>query len=169
MKTIQKAILVCALASLSGIAVADDYDTDDDSYAATSRSYSYGKGCSLRDVVGRWVFASAISRQMAPIFPVGKDMTALGTMNIERDGTLSGTFDLTVQDFEHYPQVGYVGSIVINRDCTGTVTFVTEFGSSRTDSIAVVGRGEILGMSKDPANLLTYQVRRVGHLNRKRD
>ena len=54
-------------------------------------------------------------------------------------------------------------------DCTGTVSFATSVGSVRTDSIVVVNRREILGMSQDPANLWTYQVRRIAGPGRAND
>ncbi len=168
MNTIQKALIVCAMVSVSGFAAGDEYDPEEESYAAASLAISGRKGCSLADVVGRWVFATAIGRQMAPMFPADKDLTALGTMLIKRDGTLSGTFDLTVEEFDHFSGIGYDGLIQINRDCTGTLTFVNEFGATRTDSIAVVGRSEILAMSQDPANLWTYEIRRVGSPNPRR-
>jgi hypothetical protein len=126
-------------------------------------------GCSLRDVAGQWLFATGIGRQMLPGFPPDKDITALGTMDIRPDGTLTGTFDVTVQDSFFIPGIGYDGTVVINPDCIGTLTFVTGVGPVRTDSIAVVGRGEMIGMSQDPANLWTYQVRRVGYFNHRSD
>lgn len=116
--------------------------------------------CSTRTIAGSWVFATAIGRQMLG-FPEGKDITAIGTMNITGDGSVSGKFDATVQDTVFLPGNTYSGSVVVNRDCTGTVTFVTSAGTVRTDSIVVVASDEILGMSQDPLNLWTYQVRRV--------
>lgn len=118
--------------------------------------------CSIRAIAGNWLFATSIGRQMlgAP-FPPDKDITAIGTMNIALDGTLSGTFDVTVEDFAFLPGVTYTGSVVVNPDCTGTLSFATSADSVRTDSIAVVSRREMLGMSQDFLNLWTYQIRRV--------
>lgn len=169
MKTIQKFLLVCTIAPLSGFAVADEQIAKDEFYAAPELTRSGKKGCTVRDVAGKWLFATSIGRQMLPDLPPDKDMTAIGTWNVKRDGSLSGSFDVTVQDTFFGPGVGYEGSIVINRDCTGTVTFVTELGSVRTDTIAVVGRNELIGMSQDPFNLWTYQVRRVGFADRRRN
>lgn len=123
-----------------------------------------GGKCSTRMVAGKWVFATSIGRQMlgAP-FPPGKDITAIGTMNIERNGSLSGKFDATVQDTFFLPDNTYSGAVVVNEDCTGTLTFVTSQGTVRTDSIVVVSRKELIGMSQDPLNLWTYQVRRIGN------
>lgn len=169
MKTIQKLLLVCTITSLSGLAIADEPTAKDEFHAASGLTHLGKKGCSVRDITGRWVFATAIGRQMLPDLPPDKDMTAIGTWNVTRDGSMSGTFDVTVQDTVFVPGVPYEGSVIVNRDCTGTVTFVTGLGSVRTDSIAIVDSNEIIGMSQDPFNLWTYQVRRIGKFNRSRD
>jgi hypothetical protein len=118
--------------------------------------------CSIKAVVGKWIFATGVGHQMlGPPFPDGKNITAIGTLNIDRHGNLSGQFDATVQDFTFLPAIAYNGAITVNKDCTGTVTFITSVGTMRTDSIAVISRDEMLGMSQDPANLWTYQVRRI--------
>jgi len=169
MKTIQSTLLACAIISLCGAAFADERTATDEFHAAPGEAFSKGRGCSLRDIAGNWLFATGIGHQMLPGFPPDKDITALGTMEVRKDGTLSGTFDVTVQDSFFIPGIRYDGSVMINRDCTGTLTFVTEVGSVRTDSIALVGRGEIVGMSQDPANLWTYQARRVGYAGRRID
>ncbi len=121
-----------------------------------------GDACSTRAIAGSWVFATGVGRQMfGDPFPLGKDITAIGTMNIDRDGSLSGKFDTTIQDSLFLPDNTYTGSVIVNPDCTGTLSFVTSFGVARTDSIVVVDRREMLGMSQDPVNLFTYQVRRI--------
>ena len=118
--------------------------------------------CSVKNIAGNWIFATSIGRQMlGEPFPPDKDITAIGTMNIADDGTLSGTFDVTVEDFIFIPGVVYTGSVIVNPDCTGMLSFVTSVGSVRTDSIAVLSRREILAMSQDPLNLWTYQIRRI--------
>lgn len=162
MKTIQNTLVACAIASLCGTAFGSEPTARELAYDTSGAAISARHRCSVRSVAGRWLFATSIGRQMLPNFPPDKDITALGTMVILPDGTLSGTFDVTVEDSFFIPGIGYEGSVTINRDCTGTLTFVTGVGSVRTDSIAVVGFNEILGMSQDPANLWTYQVRRVG-------
>ncbi len=119
--------------------------------------------CSVKQIAGNWVFATGVGRQMLG-FPPDSDVTAIGTMNIDSEGNLSGRFDLTIEDYDHFSGIDYTGTVTVNADCTGTIEFVTSVGSMRADSIAVVNRGEILGMSRDPANLWTYQVRRLsGH------
>ena len=169
MKSIKNILVACAIASLCGTAAGAEPATNGESYAGPERFIGGRYGCSLRNVTGRWLFATSIGRQMLPDLPPEKDITALGTMFIKRDGSISGTFDVTVEDTFFAPGVPYEGSVVVNPDCTGTLTFVTGLGSVRTDSIAVVGRSEILGMSQDLANLWTYQVRRVGYYSRRTD
>ena len=130
-------------------------------FALNSLPTDASAGCSVRDIAGKWIFATGIGRQsLGEPFPPGKDITAIGTMNINRDGTLEGKFDVTVQDA--FPgTLTYSGSVVVNADCTGTLTFITSTGATRTDSIAIISRREMLGMSQDPANLWTYQVHRI--------
>ena len=124
-------------------------------------AHAGGAYCSVTMLQGHWLFATGIGHEMlgAP-FPPGKDITAIGTMKVNRDGSIEGTFDATVENSFFLPGVTYTGSITLNRDCTGTVTFITAAGTARTDTIALVARDEMLGMSQDPDNLWTYQVRR---------
>ena len=118
--------------------------------------------CSVKTIAGHWVFATGIGRQMLGVpFPAGKDITAIGTMNIAKDGSLSGKFDATVQDTFFLPENTYNGSVTVNPDCTGTLIFITSAGTARADSIVVVDRREMLAMSQDPFNLWTYQIRRI--------
>ena len=118
--------------------------------------------CSTRMLAGKWLFATGIGHQaLGPPFPPPGDITAIGTMNIRRNGFLEGLFDATFQNVAFAPGVEYSGTVIVNSDCTGTLSFVTGSGSSRTDSILVVDRNEIWGMSQDPKNLWTYRVRRL--------
>ena len=121
--------------------------------------------CSTRSMAGRWMFATGIGRQSLEGFPVGKDITAIGIFSVDRFGNATGSFDVTVQDTVFFPNVTFTGSLTVNRDCTGTLTFITSAGTARTDSIVVVSRREMLGMTQDPANLWTYQVRRISSNN----
>ena len=98
--------------------------------------------CRTSKMAGRWLFATDIGHQM--LLP-GGNITALGTMRIDRRGNLSGVFDATVQDWMHLPAVKYTGKLTVRRDCTGTLRFVTEAGTERTDSIAVVEHGTFPG------------------------
>jgi hypothetical protein len=120
------------------------------------------RGCSTEMLAGRWLFATGIGHQQLANSPAPPgDITALGTMNIRRNGTLEGRFDVTFAGFASVPDLVYSGSVILNEDCTGTLSFVTSTGSSRTDSIALVEHAEIWAMSRDPDNLWTYRVRRI--------
>lgn len=46
--------------------------------------------CTTRMLAGRWLFATDVGHQM--LLP-GGDITAIGTMNIDRAGNLNGKFD----------------------------------------------------------------------------
>ena len=119
-------------------------------------------GCSTSMLAGRWLFATGIGHQALANAPPGSgDITALGTMNIRRNGDVEGTFGVTFEGTVFAPSVPYAGTVVVNADCTGTLSFTTGNGTTRTDSIAVLSRYEIWGMSQDPKNLWTYQVRRA--------
>lgn len=118
--------------------------------------------CSTRVMAGKWIFATGVGHQMlGEPFPPDKDVTAIGTMNITSNGSISGKFDVTIQDFAFIPNLIYTGSMMVNPDCTGMLSFVSSAGTVRTDSIVVVNRREMIGMSQDPLNLWTYQVRRI--------
>jgi hypothetical protein len=121
--------------------------------------------CSVRSLAGAWVFATDVGQQM--ILPAPGDITAIGTINIDREGNISGKFDFTVAGFGFFPNNSYTGSITVNPDCTGTVTFVTSAGTGRTDSIVVVNRNEIWSMSQDIFNLWTARARRISKVPEK--
>ncbi len=117
--------------------------------------------CSTNALAGNWMFATGIGRQALEGFPPDKDITAIGTFHLARDGYASGRFDVTVQDTVFIPHVEFWGEMVVHSNCTGNITFMTGVGTGRTDSIVVVNRDEILIMSQDPANLWTAQARRI--------
>lgn len=116
-----------------------------------------GQACSIQRVAGSWLFGTDVGHHLG----FGGDITALGTMNIDREGNLSGVFDVTVSGVTFLPGNTYAGTVTVNPDCTGTLTFVTSGGNSRTDSIAVLSQQEMWGMSQDPGNLWTYDIRRI--------
>lgn len=114
--------------------------------------------CSTRMLAGRWMFATDVGKQT--FFP-GGDITAIGTFRVDRTGNLKGKFDATVANFGFLPGVEFVGTVTVNPDCTGTLTFTTSRGTTRTDSIIVLGGGHVRGMSQDVAFLWTYDMRRL--------
>lgn len=121
-----------------------------------------GRECRTGMLAGSWLFATGIGHQQlgAPAPPAG-DITAIGTMNIDRRGQLEGRFDATFEGAAFLPGVTYAGSAMLNEDCTGTLSFVTANGTARTDSIALVERDLFWGMSQDPNNLWTYRAGRI--------
>ena len=78
--------------------------------------------CSTRMLAGRWMFATDVGKQT--FFP-GGDITAIGTFRVDRAGNLKGKFDATVANFGFLPGVEFDGTVTVNPDCTGTLTFTT--------------------------------------------
>jgi hypothetical protein len=118
-----------------------------------------GLECSARMLAGRWMFATDVGKQT--FFP-GGDITAIGTFRVDRAGRFKGVFDATVAQWMFLPGVTFTGSFTVNPDCTGTLSFVTSAGSSRTDSIVILG-DRIRGMSQDVTFLWTYDVYRMDY------
>jgi hypothetical protein len=122
-------------------------------------------GCTVRSIAGRWLFGTGMGEVFLGPF-TGQSITAIGTMNIDRQGNVSGRFDNNIATFGAFTGNTYTGTVAVNGDCTGMLQFTTSSGSQRTDSIAIVGHGEIWGMSLDPENPWTYVVRRIGGKHR---
>lgn len=122
--------------------------------------------CSTRMLAGRWMFATDVGKQT--FFP-GGDITAIGTFRVDRAGNLKGVFDATVAYLKFLPGVEFWGAVTVNPDCTGTLSFTTKAGTTRTDSIIVLGGGHVRGMSQDISFLWTYDMRRLRRIwNRRR-
>lgn len=152
MKTLATITLLAAALQLAG--------------AAAHAADGVGRECRTKNLAGRWLFATGIGHQQTgPPAPPPGDITAIGTMNIDRQGELEGTFDVTFEGAGFLPGILYAGSATLDEDCTGTLTFVTSSGSERTDSIALVEHDLIWGMSQDPNNLWTYRVKRISREN----
>ena len=126
--------------------------------------------CSVSQLEGAWVFATGIG-QLSAVSPLlsarvrGKQLTAIGTINIDARGNASGTFVQTVADVGAANNT-YTAQITVNADCTGTVSLTTGSGATRTDSIVImIGRdplvSEYWGMSQVDAIMLTYTARRI--------
>jgi len=113
--------------------------------------------CSARALAGRWMFATDVGKQL--YFP-GGDITAIGTFKVDRAGKLQGVFDATVAGWMFLPGVKFTGAFTINPDCTGTLTFTTAAGTTRTDTVVLVG-DHIRGMSQDVQFLWTYEAHRI--------
>jgi hypothetical protein len=129
---------------------------------ATPPAFATGEfeSSNTRMLAGRWMFATDVGHQIR--FPGGGHITAIGVFRFDRQGTLlDGVFDATAENFRLLPGITFTGSVVVNANCTGTLTFVTSGGVTRTDSIVVLGPGFVRGMSQDPDNLWTYEMRRL--------
>lgn len=132
------------------------------SFGATASFADHPGGCSTNMLTGRWVFATGIGHNAieAPNRPPPGDITAIGTMNVRR-GVLEGVFDVTFERAAFRAGIPYSGTVTVNPDCTGTLSFTTGAGTTRTDSIVLLNRYEFWGMSQDPNNQWTYSARRL--------
>jgi hypothetical protein len=115
--------------------------------------------CHVNWLTGRWMFATGIGRQSA--FPERGDASAIGIFSVDRAGKVTGKFDANMLNGEPLLDVKFDGSITVNRDCTGVLTFTTARGDTRTDSIVVINSREVAGMRRDPQFVWTYQMRRL--------
>ncbi len=124
--------------------------------------------CSVETLKGRWMFAAGMGELFHEGFR-GQTITALGTMDFDGQGNLTGAFDNTIARFGAFVDTTYWGRVTVDADCTGTLQFTTSSGSRRTDSIAIVRHDEVWGMSLDPLNPWTYVVKRIRTGYRERD
>ena len=127
---------------------------------AAAPALAQNRPCSVQSIAGEWIFATEVGQQ-ALIPDVEGDITAIGTVNIDSAGNVSGEFDNTFADFMSFSDITFSGSITVDSDCRGTLTFVTSNGAMRTDSIGVVSQSEFWGMSRDVNNLWTYKAKRI--------
>jgi len=146
--------LLCTAPAFSAPALAAP-----DLNASVAPNYE-SQACTTRMLAGRWMFATDVGHQN--LFPGGQDITAIGIFRFDRQGTLlDGVFDATIFKTAFRPGITFTGSVVVNPNCTGTLTFVTSAGTTRTDSIVVLGPGFVRGMSQDINSLWTYEMRRL--------
>jgi len=125
---------------------------------ATAWAQGGGRPCSVESIAGSWMFGTDVGMASgADNTPI----TALGTMNIDKAGNLSGVFNATVADIAFIANCSYTGNVTVGSDCRATVNFVDCAGGSRTDSAVIVSNDEMWGMSQDPDNLWTYRMQRV--------
>lgn len=128
-------------------------------YGNAAQAYDRpGPECSVRALAGRWMFATDVGKQT--FFP-GGDITAIGTFRADRYGKVSGVFDATIAGWMFLPGLTFTGAFTVNPDCTGTLSFTTGAGTTRTDSIVILG-DLIRGMSQDTQFLWTYEMKRLG-------
>ena len=127
---------------------------------ALANDYKY-RGCSVRDLAGKWVFYTDVGtdHQLGGVL-----ITALGTMNIDYSGNVEGTFDVNAEQLFTFSGLEYFGEASINSNCMGTLVFQTNAPSERTDSILLINRHTIQGMSITDGVIWTYTAKRIqGH------
>lgn len=118
--------------------------------------------CSVEALAGNWVFASNDAGRFFEDGTATEVATVMGSLSIETDGTFDGEFDLIFGGVIALLDVFWEGEMTVDPDCRGTTFFsVPAFGTSRSDTIAVVSAHEILGMSLDPTNIWSYQMRKL--------
>jgi hypothetical protein len=111
--------------------------------------------CSVRALAGAWVFGTDAGQ----IAGVG-GITAVGTLNIDRKGQVSGKYDYTIAQLGFFAGNAYTGTVTVNPDCTGTITFEDESGGG-VSSIVIASSDEFWGISQDPGILWTVRARRI--------
>jgi hypothetical protein len=120
--------------------------------------------CSIATVAGAWAFTTTDLMYNSDGTVGG---TALGVFKIDSDGNLTGTYDSTFlgPGDNFYPATNYVGTVSVNRNCMGTLTFhdVDDPADVIVQSIVIARSGrEILGMFQHPADALgTFRCERI--------
>jgi hypothetical protein len=115
--------------------------------------------CSTATIAGAWVFtANNLYLQDGTL-----DGNAMGTANYHVDGTLDGTYDWEGTG-GFYPGIAYAGTLSVNPDCTGTISF-HDVGDTYVvvQSIVIARSGqEIWGMFQNPADDVgTFKLTRI--------
>ena len=115
--------------------------------------------CSIATIAGAWVFTTNNLYLQNGML----DGNALGTANYGEDGTVSGKYDWEGTT-GFYPGNSWVGTVSVNPDCTGTLSF-HNVGSDQmvVQSIVIARSGqEIRGMFQDPTiDVGTFTAKRV--------
>jgi len=113
--------------------------------AATTKAHP----CSIATIAGEWVFTTDVLYTQEGTV----DGVALGTINIGMDGSYGGTYDWAgTSGFSLGNK--YIGTVTVNPDCTGTVSF-HDVGSSYEvlQSIVIARSGqEIWGDFQNPVD-----------------
>lgn len=115
--------------------------------------------CSIATIAGQWVFTTdPLYLQDGTL-----DGYATGTLGIRHDGTLDEMYDWEgLGGF--YPGNPAVGSVSVNPDCTGIISF-HDVGDTQmvVQSVVIADKGqEIWGMFQDPTmDVGVYRVKRI--------
>jgi hypothetical protein len=105
--------------------------------------------CSVATIAGEWVFTTDVLYTQEGAV----DGIALGTTNIGLDGSYGGTYDWAGTSGLSLGN-NYIGTVTVNPDCTGTVSFHAVGDTYEVvQSIVIVGVGqEIWGDFENPAD-----------------
>lgn len=115
--------------------------------------------CSNATIAGAWVFTT----DLLYLPPGTVDGYALGTINYRKDGSSDQMFDFEGTS-GFFPGIPAVGTVSVNPDCTGTLSFhVVGDPQVVVQSFVVANSGrEIWGMFQDPAiDVGTYRAKRI--------
>ena len=115
--------------------------------------------CSIATIAGAWVFTTNNLYLQNGML----DGNALGTANYGEDGTVSGTYDWEGTS-GFYPGNSWVGTVSVNPDCTGTISFHNVGDTQMVVQSIVIARSgqEIRGMFQDPTiDVGTFTAKRV--------
>jgi hypothetical protein len=105
--------------------------------------------CSIATIAGKWVFITDVLYTQAGTV----DGIAMGTISIGMDGSYVGTYDWSGTGGAFLGN-DYIGTVTVNPDCTGTVSF-HDVGSTYevVQSIVIARDGqEIWGDFQNPAD-----------------
>ena len=120
--------------------------------------------CSIATIAGAWAFTTTDLMYNSDGTVGG---TALGVFKIDTSGNLTGTYDSTFlgPGDNFYPATNYVGTVSVNPNCMGTLTFhdVDDPADVIVQSIVIARSGrEMLGMFQNPSDALgTFKCERV--------
>jgi hypothetical protein len=116
--------------------------------------------CSIATIAGAWVFTTNnLYLQDGTL-----DGNAMGTANYHMDGTLDGTYDWEGTG-GFASGISYAGTLSVNPDCTGTISFYVGGDTSYmvVQSIVIARSGqEIWGMFQNPSDDVgTFKLTRI--------
>ena len=134
--------------------------------AAQSEEPDQGvRACSQKTMVGSWMYATDLLEFRDPYtLELIQKGTSLGVMTIDAEGNLTGSYDTTLYRAGKDPVIrhipNWVGTVTVNPDCTGTLSF-----GSRVDNLVISSDGsEFWGMvqTAGPGALISYRAKRTG-------
>lgn len=105
--------------------------------------------CSIATIAGAWVFTTEVLFTQAGTV----DGIAIGTINISMDGSYGGTYDWAGTSGAALGN-DYIGTVTVNPDCTGTVSFHDVGTTYEVVQSMVIARDgqEIWGDFQNPAD-----------------